>query len=206
MIYVKICGITNVHDARLAARTGADALGFNFFRGSPRYVKPERAKAIIAALPPFVTTVGVFVDEDPDEITGICRFCHLDAAQMHGDELPSQVDRVRGVRRIKAIRVRDERDVMRCRRYHVEAFLLDAHVPGLAGGTGETLNWELARDAQPYGPIILAGGLNPDNVEEAIRTAAPYAVDVASGVESAPGVKDREAMTEFILRAKAILP
>jgi len=204
MVYVKICGITNVRDARVAARLGADALGFNFFKGSPRYIKPARAKAIIAALPPFTTTVGVFVDAAPEDILEICRLCNLDAVQLHGRETPSQVSAVRGVRRIKAIRVQSERDIETCPRYHVDAYLLDAYVPGEFGGTGEQFNWALAREAARFGPIILAGGLTPDNVAEAIETAAPYAVDVASGIETAPGRKNKSAMAEFIRRAKAI--
>ena len=203
MVRVKICGITNVRDARLAAQLGADALGFNFYPRSPRFLKPERVKAIVAALPPLVTTVGVFVNELPETVMDICQMCGLDAVQLHGDERPAHVDAVRGLRRIKAIRIADARDVTLCGRYHVEAFLLDAYVAGRRGGTGETFDWRLAREAQQFGPIILAGGLTPENVEEAIQAAAPYAVDVASGVESEPGKKDKRLMIDFIRRAKA---
>ncbi len=202
MVRVKICGITGVRDARLAARLGADALGFNFYKGSARYVRPERAGAIIAALPPFVTNVGVFVDEEPAEVVRIARRVGLDAVQLHGEERPSVVHAINGIRRIKAIRVRDQRDVARCRRYRVEAYLLDAYVPGKPGGTGERFNWDLAREASEFGPVILAGGLTPENVAEAIRSARPYAVDVASGVESQPGRKDRALMEAFIRRVK----
>ena len=204
MVRVKICGITNARDARLAARLGADAVGFNFYRQSKRYVRPERVRAIVAALPPFVTTVGVFVDEEPEAVMELCRMCHLDVVQLHGDESPARVDEVRGIRRIKAIRVAAARDVERCRRYHAESFLLDAYVPDEPGGTGRAFDWKLARGADQFGPIILAGGLTPDNVEEAIRIAQPYAVDVASGVESAPGVKVKKLMDTFIRRAKAV--
>ena len=204
MVRVKICGITNVRDARLAAQVGADALGFNFYRRSARYIRPERVKAIVAVLPPLVTTVGVFVNESADAIMETCRMCGLDAAQLHGDERPNHVDAVRGFRRIKAIRVATARDVALCGRYHVEAFLLDAYVAGRRGGTGETFDWRLAREARQFGSIILAGGLTPENVEEAIQAAAPYAVDVASGVESEPGKKDKGLMAEFIRRAKAV--
>ena len=204
MVKVKICGITNIRDARMAARLGADAIGFNFYHDSPRYVRPERAKAIAAALPPFIVTVGIFLDEDAEVVMELCRMCRLDAAQLHGGESPAQVDEVRGIRRIKAIRVAGPRDVERCRRYRVEAFLLDAYVPAVPGGTGSSFKWELARGAEQFGPIILAGGLTPDNVEEAIRIARPYAVDVASGVESAPGAKDKDLTDEFIRRAKAV--
>ncbi len=204
MVRVKICGITNVKDARTAARLGADALGFNFFRGSPRYIRPERARAIIAALPPFVVNVGVFVDEEPERILELCAQCHLDAVQMHGDEAPRLVHAVTGLRRIKALRIADARDVALCRRYRVDAYLLDARVPGEYGGTGKTFNWELAREAAAFGPVILAGGLTPENVGEAIAAAQPYAVDAASGIERAPGEKDRDRMAEFIRRAKGL--
>jgi len=203
MVRVKICGITNVKDARLAARLGADALGFNFYKESPRYIQPERASAIIAALPPFVAAVGIFVNEEPERINEIAGLCRLDAVQLSGDESPAQADRVRGVRRIKGIQVREERDIARCRRYRVDAYLLDAYVEGLHGGTGETFNWELAREAHEFGPVILAGGLTPENVDEAVRIARPYAVDTASGVEQRPGIKDRDLMADFILCAKA---
>ncbi len=204
MVYVKICGITNVRDARLAARLGADALGFNFFKASTRYIRPERARAIIAALPPFVTSVGVFVDHAAEDVNEICRMCNLDVAQLHGEESPRVVDAVRGVRRIKAIRVRDEADVARCRRYHVDAFLLDTWTPGMPGGTGQAFRWPLARLAAEFGPVIVAGGLTPGNVEEAILAAHPYAVDVASGVESTPGKKDKALMQAFIRKAKGL--
>lgn len=203
MVRVKICGITNVKDARNAARLGADALGFNFFKGSPRYIRPERAKAIIAALPPFVLTVGVFVDEDPDRMLEVCAQCGLDAVQMHGDEAPRVVHAVTGVRRIKALRIESAQDVMLCRRYRVDAYLLDAKAPGEYGGTGKTFNWELARDAGQFGPVILAGGLKPENVADAVAIVQPYAVDVASGVETSPGEKDKEMMAAFIRNAKA---
>jgi len=204
MVRVKICGITNVRDARAAARLGADALGFNFYRRSPRFIQPARARAIIASLPPFLTTVGVFVNEDPQTIMEIARLCRLDAVQFHGDETPREVEAVRGVSRIKAVRVRDRRDIGRCRRFAVDAILLDAYLPDLHGGTGRSFDWGLAREAAQFGPIILAGGLNPQNVERAIREGQPYAVDVASGVEREPGKKDRNLMMEFIRRAKGV--
>jgi len=204
VVRVKICGITDVKDARLAARLGADALGFNFVPGSPRYIEPARAKAIIAALPPFVSSVGVFANEDPDRIMEIARLCNLDAVQFHGEETPAMVERVTGIRRIKAIRVRNARDIARCARYRVDAYLLDAYVPGMRGGTGRTFNWELARQAVEFGPVILAGGLTPENVEEAARIVQPYAVDTASGVEVEPGVKDKNLLAEFIWRVKSL--
>ena len=205
MVKVKICGITNVRDARAAVRLGADALGFNFYKHSPRRIAKGRARAILAALPPFVTPVGLFVDADAKEILKTCEEVGLSAVQLHGDELPSIMDPLRRLTRIKAFRMRDEKDLKRLPRYQAEAYLLDAYVPDIHGGTGTTFNWDLARQAQPYGPIILAGGLTPDNVVEAVYEAHPYAVDVASGVESEPGVKDRDLMEAFIHNAKSAL-
>lgn len=204
MVRVKICGITNVHDARRAAKLGADALGFNFYPKSPRFIKPARARAIVAALPPLLTTVGVFVNEEAGKVIETCRICGLDAVQLHGHEPPRVVESILGIRRIKAIRIRDRSDIKLCRRYRVEAYLLDAYVPEQYGGTGETFNWSLAREAREFGPVILAGGLTPDNVEEAITKAQPYAVDVASGIESSPGKKDKDLMAEFIKCAKSV--
>jgi phosphoribosylanthranilate isomerase len=204
VVKVKICGITNVKDGRMAARLGADALGFNFYKPSPRYIKPERAKAIIAALPPFVSIVGLFVDEEPDYVNEVIKLCNLDAVQLHGDETPATIDRIRGARKIKGIRVQSEEDVALCRRYRVDAYLLDAYVRGVAGGTGETFNWDLALPAHEFGPIILAGGLTPENVEEAVLQVRPYAVDTASGVEFTPGNKDRDMMEAFIRLAKSV--
>ena len=202
MVKVKICGVTSARDARLAARLGADAIGFNFYKRSPRFITKEKARAILAALPPFVTAVGVFVNDPADVIRETCAYVGLDTAQLHGEETPRVAHALTRLTRIKAVRVAGETDVARLSRYQVEAYLLDAFVPGRRGGTGVTFNWELAREAQVHGPIVLAGGLTPENVQEAIRVAAPFAVDVASGVESAPGVKDRDLLEAFIRLAK----
>ena len=204
MVKVKICGITNARDARAAVRLGADALGFNFYKASPRFITKERVRAILASLPPFVTGVGVFVDETADDVLETCHVAGLHVAQLHGDEKPFTVDALRKLTRIKAFRVGEEEDLRALSRYRVEAYLLDAFVPGQLGGTGATFNWSLARAAQTAGRIILAGGLTPENVAEAVREAQPYAVDVASGVESEPGVKDRDLMEAFIRNAKAV--
>ena len=202
MVKVKICGITSVRDARAAVRLGADAIGFNFYPKSPRYIRKERARAILAALPPFVTAVGVFVNEPAEDIQRICDFVGIETVQFHGGESPRLVHSLTRLKRIMAFRVESEKDISRLPRYQVDAYLLDAFVPGKPGGTGVTFSWELAREAQRHGPIILAGGLTLENVAEAIRVAAPYAVDVASGVEKAPGVKDRDLMGAFIQQAK----
>ncbi len=204
MVKVKICGITDPNDARTAARFGADALGFNFVPSSKRYVGKERARAIIAALPPFVTPVGVFANEKAENVIEMCAYCGIQTVQLHGDEPPQYLSLLSHLKRIKAIRIGDESDLKQLSRYTCEAFLLDAAVPDLLGGTGKTFNWEWAHQAAQQGPIILAGGLTPQNVGEAIQIAQPYAVDVASGVESAPGQKSRALMAQFIINAKSV--
>jgi phosphoribosylanthranilate isomerase len=212
-IWVKICGITSLEDAIVAVEAGADALGF-VFAPSPRRLTPEQAVAIVRALPPFVTTVGVLVDQDP---ATVLEACPLDAIQFHGAEPPEVLARVTGVRRIKAFRIRDAADLEALRRYHgvADAFLLDAYVPGTMGGTGVTFPWELACEAVARGlvasrttlgcgapPLILAGGLTPENVAEALRVTGACAVDVSSGVEAAPGRKDGARMRCFVASAK----
>lgn len=204
MVRVKICGITSAGDAMAAVAAGADALGFNFFGPSPRYIEPERAHAIRVSLPPFVATVGVFVDEDPEKVNRICRDCGLQYAQLHGHESPRRAARVKAAHVIKAIRVREEKDLKELGRYDAAAYLLDAYVPNLPGGTGQTFDWELARRAASRGKVILAGGLTPDNVAVAVAAARPYAVDVASGVEEEPGVKSRKLVTNFVRAAKSV--
>jgi phosphoribosylanthranilate isomerase len=197
---VKIDGITSREDALLAVEAGAHALGF-VFAPSPRQVTPDQAAEISAALPPFVHTVGVFVDGD---VEAVLARCSLDAVQFHGDEPPEVLGRVRGVRRIKAFRVAESRDLEAIARYvdFADAFLLDARVPGIAGGTGQTFPWQLAREARRYGrPIILAGGLTPENVAVAIETGVPDAVDVSSGVEASPARKDPDLVRRFVAAA-----
>jgi phosphoribosylanthranilate isomerase len=204
-VRIKICGITNLEDALLAADLGADALGFIFYPPSPRSIKPEAAKNIIAQLPPFVTTVGVFVDEAAATVKELAATVGLDWLQMHGKETPEycrSLDR----RVIKAFRIRGENSLTGLAAYQgvVQALLLDTYKKGQVGGTGETFNWDLAREARKYGPIILAGGLTPENVAQAIATAQPQAVDVASGVEAAPGKKDPLKLTEFIKAVRSL--
>ena len=202
MVCVKICGITNVEDALAAVEAGADALGFVFYPPSPRYVEPERVRAIVDRLPPFVTTVGLFVDVSVQTINDIAARCGLDRLQLHGDESPEFCARVeRPV--IKAFRIKGANSLVRLPDYKVSAYLLDAYVEGaLPGGTGASFAWELAAQAKPYGPLILAGGLTPENVETAIRQVCPYGVDVSTGVERAPGLKDHAKVRTFIARAK----
>ena len=205
MMRVKICGITNLDDAQAAVVAGADALGFVFYSESPRRIDPELARKIIAQLPPFVTTVGVFVDAPVELVQSIRESCGLTLVQLHGGEPPDQVARF-GAFAIKAVRIRGEEDLLLLPRYTVYAYLLDAHVEGVPGGTGKNFNWELARRAKSHGRIILAGGLTPENVRSAIRTAEPEAVDVSSGVEERPGKKDPEKMKRFIAEAKRAIP
>jgi phosphoribosylanthranilate isomerase len=197
---VKICGITNVEDALRAVEAGAHALGF-VFAPSPRQVTAEQAAAIIAALPPFVQTVGVFVDGD---VEAVLTRCPLDAVQFHGQESPADVARIHGVRRIKACRVAasDDLEPLAAYREVAGAFLLDARVSGMAGGTGQSFPWPLAREARRFGlPIILAGGLSPQNVAAAIEAGQPDAVDVSSGVEASPGRKDPDLVRRFVAAA-----
>ncbi len=206
MVKVKICGITSASDALMAASAGADAIGFNFFRPSPRYVEPDRARAIRLALPPFLTTVGLFVDRTEETVTETMQHCGLDCAQLHGNESPRMTANLR--RRftiIKAIRVRGEEDLKELERYEADAFLLDAFVSGVPGGTGRTFDWELARRAASRVPLVLAGGLTPENVARAVEAARPFAVDVASGVESEPGKKSRRLVTDFVRAAKSVV-
>ncbi|HXX57720.1 MAG TPA: phosphoribosylanthranilate isomerase [Thermodesulfovibrionales bacterium] len=200
MVRVKICGITNIGDALLAAEYGADAVGFVFYKKSPRNISPDAARDIVRQLPPFLSTVGVFVDEKPDEIERIIRHAAIDIAQLHGHEPPEAC--VMSGRVIKAVRVRELSDLEPLRHYRVSAYLLDTFTPESLGGTGQIFNWDIAVEAKQFGKIILAGGLNPDNIEKAVRWVNPHAVDVSSGVEEGKGKKDPRKMKLFIERAK----
>ncbi len=200
MVKIKICGITNLEDALAAADFGADALGFVFYDNSPRCISEDEARNIIRNLPPYITTVGVFVDKKPEEIEAVMENVSLDVAQLHGNETPEGC-LIRG-RVIKAIRVKELSDLEHLKHYHVSAFLLDAYTPDSLGGTGQIFNWDIAAEAKQFGNIILAGGLNPDNVKKAIRWVRPYAVDVSSGVEQKKGKKDIGKLKLFIQRAK----
>ena len=202
-VRVKICGITSLKDGLAAVNAGADALGFVFYEDSPRHVTREIARQITRALPPFVARVGVFVNPSEDFVRRIIDVCALDTLQFHGDELPEFCAQF-GLRTIKAFRMRDRGSISQLDRYQTEAWLLDSYVPGKPGGTGAQFNWDLAREAKELGrPIILAGGLTPENVGEAIRQARPFAVDVSSGVEIEPGRKDIKKIEEFIRAVKS---
>jgi len=199
---VKICGITRLEDARLAVELGASALGFNFYPPSQRYIAPGDAARIIRGLPPLVTSVGIFADEtDAARVAGVAREAGVTAIQLHGPRFPAAEAREEfaGLRLIRAVAVRDGFKPQELATLKADAFLLDAHDPKLIGGTGKSFDWNLAREAKRYGTIILAGGLTPENVGEAIRQVRPFAVDVASGVESEPGKKDAAKLRAFFL-------
>lgn len=202
-VRVKICGLTSLDDALAAAELGADALGFNFWPGSKRFCPPERAAAIAARLPPFVSAVGVFVNQPRRHILKVAKQVGLHAVQLHGDEGPEDC---RGfpLPVVKAIRVGSQKDLTGLEAFQVAAFLLDAPSPGF-GGSGRTFDWRWARKARlerpQLPPFVVAGGLTPANVAQAIRATRPFAVDVASGVESAPGLKDARLMARFLAAA-----
>lgn len=205
MIRVKVCGVTNLEDALVAVAAGADALGFNFWPGSSRYIEPRRAAAIIAQLPPFVTPVGVFVDEPAARLKRIVARTGVRAVQLHGEENPAMVAALANgsVAVLKALRVGRSFRPEHLRAYRgAAAFLLDAQVKGQRGGTGRSFDWSVARRANRFGRILLAGGLTAENVVEAIRQAQPYGVDVCTGVEKRPGRKDHARLRAFIRRAK----
>lgn len=201
MVRVKICGITSSDDALAAVDAGADALGFVFYEKSPRNINPMQAAAIIAKLPPFVQTVGLFVNEEIERVNWTADYCGLDVVQLHGDETPEDCLEVNR-RVVKAFRMQNIVSIEPMKKYQVAGYLLDAWCPDCYGGTGKTFNWEMAAAARQYGRIILAGGLTPENVVEAIQAVRPYAVDVSSGVEIEPGKKDREKLRAFIKRVK----
>ncbi len=196
MTWIKICGITNQADAMLASEAGADALGF-VFAESPRKVSPELAKKIIQSLPPFVTKVGVFVNEEIDRVSEIHDHCGLNYVQLHGDEDQSYMSSL-SLPTIKAFRVRDRQILDEIPKFRVGYFLLDAYDPVHPGGTGRSFDWDIAERANGLGQLILCGGLNPTNVREALETVRPHGVDVSSGVEMKPGVKDPIKVERFI--------
>jgi phosphoribosylanthranilate isomerase len=198
-VRVKVCGITNYEDAALALDLGADALGFNFYPPSPRFIALDAARDIVRRLPPLTTTVGVFVNvADPAEVDRSARAAGVQVLQLHGDESSSYCRRLSDWPLIKAVRVGKSIILENLHCFPAQAFLLDSKDDGLFGGTGKTFDWTLARRAAERLRIILAGGLSADNVAEAIRGVQPYAVDVCSGVESRPGKKDKVKLTGFM--------
>ncbi|MBW8458967.1 MAG: phosphoribosylanthranilate isomerase [Thiobacillus sp.] len=201
-VRVKICGITRLQDLHAACDAGADALGFVFYEKSPRHVSIAAAAALLRELPPFVQAVGLFVNAEPAFIESVLQAIPLDLLQFHGDETPADCVRF-GRPYIKAVRVNRDTDLLKCAADFDAArgLLLDAYVPSVPGGTGERFDWSLIPPALPT-PIILSGGLTPDNVAEAVRRVRPWAVDVSSGVEVTKGIKDAYLIAQFIAKAK----
>lgn len=210
MVKVKICGITNLDDAMLAANLGADFIGLNFYSGSPRKVSLKNAKDIVSKMPPFVSVVGVFVDEPLEELVKTAKKTPLKYIQLHGSETPEyckSAAELSGLPVIKTFKMADEKSLDTMPQYLESAsyFLLDACVPGEPGGTGVTFNWDLAVKAKDIGkPVFLAGGLVPENVSEAISKVLPFAVDVASGVERLERRKDYDKLNKFIRASRGL--
>jgi phosphoribosylanthranilate isomerase len=202
-VQVKICGLTRVADALAAAEAGVDLVGLMFYERSPRHVTLDQAVEISRALPLQVLRVGVFVNPQPEAVMQAVQACGLGLLQFHGEETPEFCTQF-GLMSMKAFRLRDEASLAALPGYHTDAWLLDAWSPAALGGTGERFNWELAVTARALGrPIFLAGGLTPANVADAVRQVMPFGVDVSSGVESAPGLKDAAKMRAFIAAAKS---
>lgn len=207
MLKVKICGITNAEDATAAVEAGADALGFVFYRKSPRYIEPMLARQIVMNLPPLVIPVGVFVDEEQQVVRNIMDECGLALAQLHGTESAIYCKEL-GRTVLKALRVKDRSTFLALAEFRgragVRGFVLDAYSDQAFGGTGQVIDWKLAAEVAKAANILLAGGLTPDNVEEAIQTVQPYGVDVSSGVESVPGKKDHAKVRAFIQAVRVV--
>ena len=201
MLRVKICGITRQEDALAAARAGADAIGLHFYKKSVRYVTPEQAMLITKQLPPFLSVVGVFVNAEREEILRTAELCRLDYIQLHGNETPEAFINL-PARSIKTVRVGSVEDLCGVERYPVDALLLDAKIGDQYGGTGQCFDWSLLNGLTTSMPLILAGGLRPDNIAEAVKATNPQAVDVSSGVESAPAIKSYDKMRRFIQNAR----
>jgi phosphoribosylanthranilate isomerase len=204
MTKIKICGITNLDDALLAVELGADALGF-IFAESPRRISPLEAKTIIHSLPPLVKAIGVFVDEDPAKVKETQSLCGLDLVQLHGEETP-EACQVLMPQVIKTFHIQNEEDIKKIERYKgcMRAVLLDTFQKGKAGGTGQTFDWSLAIKVKGTGlPVILAGGLGPENIQEAIARVQPYAVDINSGIEDRPGKKDPVLMKQLMEKIRS---
>lgn len=202
-VLVKICGITRVDDARAAVAAGARAIGFIFWPGSPRFIDPYRARSIAASLPPFVASIGVFVDQPLDHVSGIASLVRLSAVQLHGNETPAYAARVaRPV--VKAIAGVEEMSSAAAEWPGHVTLLLDAHDPIKRGGTGQTIDWPAAARLAAQRPIVLAGGLGPENAADAIARVRPFGIDVSSGVEDAPGVKNHERIDALFKAIHAI--
>lgn len=206
MTLIKICGITNLEDAHAAVAAGADALGFNFYKPSPRYIAPERAREIVNTLPDSILTVGVFVNEgSPDAVRAIANQAGVKALQLHGDESPDYCRALDSV--IKTFAVSGDFDVKQLEAYEVDAIMLDTKHNSLRGGTGRVFDWSIAKQVCPLVPkLYLAGGLSPENVVEAVEFVRPYAVDACSSLEDKPGIKNHERMRVFVSEVRSVKP
>lgn len=206
MTFIKICGITNLDDALAAVDAGADALGFNFYKPSPRYVTPETAREIIDQLPPSILTVGVFVNEDsPQSVKDLALRAAVSAIQLHGDESPDYCQQLEGNFVIKALSAGGDFDVRQARGYNVDAILLDTKDDALRGGTGRVFDWSIAQEVRRAVPkLFLAGGLGVQNIEQAIISVDPYGVDACSKLEETPGKKNHERMRAFVRTVRSV--
>ncbi len=205
---IKMCGLTRIKDVEFGFSQGLDALGFIFYEKSPRNVLPDFVRDVVAKVPPFVDCVGVFVNRDREEVEEIVEYCGLSHAQLHGNENYKYCERVERFASpcnvIKAFRVSEATKNSDFTPYDdvVHGYLLDTYLKGNAGGTGETFDWNIIKQLDLQRPMILAGGLTPDNIEEAIETVRPFGVDVNSGVEIEPGIKDHEKLMDFVLKVR----
>jgi phosphoribosylanthranilate isomerase len=208
MTFIKICGITNLDDALAAVDAGADALGFNFYKPSPRYIAPDAAREIIRQLPESVLTVGVFVNETtPQFVENLARDAGVSAIQLHGDESPEYCRELSGRYVIKALAAGSDFNAQRAQDYHVDAILLDTKDSALRGGTGRVFDWSIARHVRrAVGKLFLAGGLGVQNIEAAIISVNPYGVDACSALEKTPGKKDHERMRAFVNTIRSVQP
>lgn len=205
---IKVCGMTDIAEAQGLVAAGVDALGFIFVEASPRNIEPEKAREIIASLPPFVDAVGVFVDQERDVVDDIVKYCGLTMVQLHGAESPQYCESV-NARVIKTFSMGPNVELSDTNPFYdpyldvVAGILLDTYHEKVAGGTGKTFDWDLIKQRRPSAPLILAGGLNPDNIGDAVRQVRPFAVDVNSGVEISPGVKDVGAVERIVETVRA---
>ncbi|HET6973971.1 MAG TPA: phosphoribosylanthranilate isomerase [Pyrinomonadaceae bacterium] len=207
MTVVKICGITNLDDALAAVAAGADALGFNFYKPSPRYITPQDAREIVEQLPVTVLTVGVFVNEESEDVRKIAKEVDLRALQLHGDESPEYCRKLADYFVIKTFAVSDTFDIQAAHEYKVEAIMLDTKHNNLRGGTGRVFDWSIAQEAAKTIPkLFLAGGLSPKNVKNAVEIVRPFAVDACSALEDTPGKKNHERMRVFINTVRGVAP
>lgn len=205
MVKIKICGITNKPDAIVAAGLGPDMMGFVFYNESKRYVEPRLVRDIANELPPFIAKVGVFVDMDKDEVLEIAQVCALDMLQFHGDETPDYCAGFKdSYKVIKAFRIKDSDSLKGINDYDVDFYMLDAYSEKSKGGTGARFDWKIVESFEFLKPVILSGGLTPDNVRDAIEKLFPYGVDVSSGVEASPGKKDADLMKKFVENVRRV--